>query len=202
MKAEVTALSFLKESSKLTLTLTSPEGNKDTLCFTLFLDDYRALGEPVVGTLLSPARLEALETAHKRREACRRALSLLEHGDNSQRLLYRKLRMRGFSEDASFFALSYVRERGWLNEEEQLRRLIVRLAEEKLWGEGRILPFCVGKGYRSDDVRALVTVLEEEGLLDFSRTKKRLFQKARPSTEKEWRACLYKHGFSTDGDNN
>ena len=87
--------------------------------------------------------------------------------------------------------------RGYVNEKNQLERLIVIEANQKLRGPLKIIPALVNKGYSSSDVREVLKRLADEGEIDFSANAERLIEKKLPADAdgEEIKKLLYKNGY-------
>ena len=92
---------------------------------------------------------DALERAEKRCEAYLRALNIVSFGANTAKGLMIKLRRRGIDEEAATEAVTMLRERGFLNEEDDLNREIERCIRKK-WGSRRIMAHLHTKGYAEE----------------------------------------------------
>ncbi len=196
MEAKITSLTRLQSGCAVTVTLSNDTDCQEALHFLLSPEDEVVLSGLQKGALLDEDTLSILSRYHDRYHAYRRALAILEAGDNSAQALYRKLHRRGINSEAAGYAVTRVRESGFLDEDRQLRRMILRLAEEKLWGMSRITAYLADKGYTAASVRRIAEELVQAEELDFSDIKKRLFRREAPKTRAEWQKCLYKHGFS------
>lgn len=185
---------------KSTLTLTLLPDRQDAEKERLFITEksYEKLGAPKKGSILSEEDAEKLRLAHRRYEAVRRALSILAFSDNSEAMLMRKLCARKIRREDAAFALAYVKSKGLIRERDQLDRLVMRLAHEKLYGRTRIVRALCEKGYRAEDIRESIDGLCEEGELDFDEIKRALFEKKQPKDEVERRKIAYTHGFTSN----
>lgn len=184
--------------SSIRLTI-SPEGgeraNEAQEHLILIPNDYETCGAPVVGARLSEEEVERLRHGGRRYEALSRALRILAAGDNSASLLFTKLRRHGIDRADAAFAVKYALSHGYLHEESQIERLILKKAEEKLWGRARILEDLRAKGYRSEDIHAVLDRLESSGALDFEDICTRLFEKKHPKNNLERAKIAMQHGF-------
>ena len=190
---------IVRGQNGLTLTLLSDQEDT-TKKERLFITEksYEKLNAPIKGTILSEEDAEKIRLAHRRYEAVRRALSILSFSDNSEVMLYRKLCQRGIRREDASFALAYVKSKGLIREHEQLKRLVIRLANEKLYGRTRILHALCEKGYRAEDISKSIDTLCAQGELDFAEIKRALYEKKAPKDEAEKRKIAYTHGFLPD----
>ena len=194
---------IVRNRGQLTLTLTSADGVSPQTNERLLLTEksYAKLGAPKKGTILSEENAEEMRTAHRRYEAVRRALSILAASDNSEAMLYRKLCMRKIERDDAAFAVAYVKAKGLIREQEQLARMVTRLANEKLYGRTRIVHTLSAKGYRIADINESIDTLCARGELDFEKLKLALYEKKKPKDDAEKRKLAYAHGFSYANEN-
>lgn len=171
------------------------EGQEAHLRLRLTLDAYRACGTPKKGTALSCDAIDLLRAKGAESEAVFAAERALASSPKSARELYRNLRGKRHSHENALYAVQTAREKGWLREEDQLSRILPYLAERKLWGERRLLPYLMGKGYEKGDIERALDTAEEEGTLDFDDLRTRLLAKYEPQSEEERKKLLYTHGF-------
>ena len=157
---------------------------------------------PAVGDFLSAERFEALEFAENCSNAAIRAVNFLAYGDNTAKKLSDKLRQKGFSRDAAAEAVRFCVEKRYINEEDQLRRLMELLCEKKKYGLRHIRQEVYNKGFSEDTVKA---VFEECALsLDFDAAVldrvRRLGADAfsTPEKKKKQVSSLLRYGFSMD----
>ena len=171
------------------------EGQEEPKRYGLSEEEYRALGSPTVGSLLTEEEQDALLTYDERHRAHAAALRILEFSDNNSRQLMRKLTLRGFSREAAERATAEMVERGYIREGDQLRRAVL-VAARKLWGPRRIVAALAAKGFDKQEVEETVEALVTEGELDFSASRRRLLEKAGKDTDPaRLRAMLYRYGY-------
>ncbi len=115
--------------------------------FKVLSSDFASMG--LSKGEISPELCDELERAEKRCEAYLRALNIVSFGTNTARGLMIKLRRRGVDEEAAREAVNMLRERGYLNEEEDLLREIERCIRKK-WGSRRIMAHLHAKGYEDE----------------------------------------------------
>ena len=109
-----------------------------------------------------------------------------------------KLLRAGFSHEISDRVCEKMVSYGYINEKNQLERLILVEANEKLRGPLRIVPNLVNKGYSSSDVRTVLNRLVDEGEINFKENSRRLAEKKLPDDfdEEDLKKLLYKNGFN------
>lgn len=155
---------------------------------------YRAAGAPMTGDTLYEEELRLLTHQRDCKRAYERAVKILGAGDNTARTLQRKLRERGFSEEASAYAVSRLTEEGYLKENEMLLRQLAIFAK-RMWGKGKFLPALLAKGFSREEIEAALLQAEEEGVYRACEVKEALLTRYAPKDEAERRALLYKNGF-------
>ena len=132
--------------------------------------------------------------------ATKKGLSLLGYGTASQKALYRKLVMKGFSKDIAQKAASELSENGFINENSDAVREAERCVV-KLWGKKRIVAHLRSKGYSDESIREAIYSLEDNGI-DFAELCAERLEKTTdslPCDPKEMQklvASLMRYGFS------
>ncbi len=164
-------------------------------CYTVTNTLYGEIGSPIKGDGLDGDTLKVLIEDDERFRALRRALSLLSYADNSERTLTLKLLRAGFSRSAVRFAVEDCVAHGYINEREQLMRLVSVLANSKLRGPMYIKQSLMGKGYSAQDIDAAIHGLCEKGEIDFKESLHRLAEKMGANDPEARRALAYKYGF-------
>ena len=193
----VSAVSSVRDGVKITL-LSDEKAEKEKKESLLLTEkSYQMLGAPQKGRIYSQEDAAPLFRAHRRYEAVRRALMILGAFDQSEKMLYRKLRERHFAHEDALFALAYVKKRGLIREKEQLARLVVRLANEKLYGRARITSALVAKGYRSSDIGEALQNALSEGEIDFAENLRTLFEKKKAQDALARKKLAYNYGYSS-----
>lgn len=171
--------------------------------FRYFLKNEIFCGEPpAVGDFLGADKFEALEFAEACSNAAIKAVSLLAFGDNTAKKLSDKLRQKGFSRDAAAEAVRFCVEKRYIDEEDQLKRLMELLCEKKKYGVRRIRQEVWQKGFSEDVLKAHFE--ENAAELDFDAAVydrvKRLGKDAfsTPEQKKKHVSSLLRYGFSMD----
>ena len=171
--------------------------------FRYFLKNPVFAGEPPkVGDFLGAEKYEALEFAESCSNAAIKAVSLLAFGDNTAKKLTDKLRQKGFSRDAAAEAVRFCVEKHYINEEDQLRRLMELLCEKKKYGLRRIRQEVYQKGFSEDVVRDFFEETASE--LDFDAAVYDRVKKigaaalSTPEGKKKHVSSLLRYGFSMD----
>lgn len=174
---------FGEDSKKLSLTV------KD--------EEYISLGSPSVGDTVSDEVIEALSASDERYRATLSALRMLGYGDNSQKNLYRKLTMKGISRDVAEKTVGEMVSRGYINEDGQIRKLVLREANQSLSGPRKIRARLMQKGYSASSINEAIDSLISDGEIDFKASGERLVEKklTRDATDDEIKQLLYKNGY-------
>ena len=157
---------------------------------------------PSVGEFLGAEKFEALEFAESCSNAAIRAVNFLAYGDNTAKKLSDKLRQKGFSREAAAEAVRFCVEKRYIDEEDQLRRLMELLCEKKKYGLRRIRQEVYNKGFSEDTVKA---VFEEcASSLDFDAAVEDRVRRlgadafSTPEKKKKHVSSLLRYGFSMD----
>ena len=160
---------------------------------------YEEIGCPAVGTPLTEDAYEQLCAAGASRDALAAALRTLAYGDRSCRELVDKLVHKGYSRALATETAEEVVRLGYINEERQLCSMIVQLANQRLYGARRIIPYLVNKGYHSTQIRAILSRLVENEEIDFKENFSRLLEKTKtdPKDIEARRALAYRYGYSS-----
>lgn len=171
--------------------------------FRYFLKNPVFDGEPPkVGDFLGAEKYEALEFAENCSNAAIKAVSLLAFGDNTAKKLTDKLRQKGFSREAAAEAVLFCVEKHYINEEDQLRRLMELLCEKKKYGLRRIRQEVYQKGFSEDVVKRVFEETASE--LDFDAA---VYNRVKtlgaaafstPEGKKKHVSSLLRYGFSMD----
>ncbi len=148
MTLEIKAFTALGNGNVIEVAVAINEGeHSERKYFKILSSDFASMhlakGE------ISPELCDALEKAENRCEAYLRALNIISFGANTSRTLKIKLKRRGIDEEAANEAVDMLRDKGYLNEEEDLRREIERCIRKK-WGSRRIIAHLHSKGYEDE----------------------------------------------------
>jgi SOS response regulatory protein OraA/RecX len=159
--------------------------------------EYVRCGSPERGEEIDEdtyMRMARFDEYHK---AKKKALSILAYGDNNQKNLIRKLRIAGFAPDLAALITREMVAYGYIDERDQLKRLILAEANDKLQGPNKIFAKLTAKGYESSDIRDVMQSLVEAGEINFKSNAYSLIEKKLPSsaTSDEKKTLLYKNGY-------
>lgn len=186
---KIKSVSFSEKGKYVTILIF---GEKKSL--TVDAAVYRELGSPEGDTEISEAVYTELISADEYYRATVSALRSLSYSDNSKRRLYEKLRKRGISAGVAHSVVCDMILLGYLDEEKQLRTLVLRLANDSLFGQYRIVAKLSSVGYSPSDVRAVIDGLVDDGEIDFDKNFLRLLEK-KPVGEDGVLALKYKWGY-------
>ena len=188
-------LSIRKGRTVPVLLFAVSEGQKEPQKYAVSEEEYRALGSPAAGTLLTEEECDALVTYDERHRAHAAAIRILEFSDNNPRQLTRKLLSRGFSRETAERATAEMVERGYIREGDQLRRAVLAAAG-KLWGPRRITAALTAHGFDKREVEETLSRLVDEGEIDFRASRRRLLEKTgKDKDPTKLRAMLYRYGY-------
>ena len=185
-----------KKRTKLKLLLESTEGERFE--YVVSEGTYRGIGCPLSGDFLSSELIEELVREDEEIRATKKALGILSYADNSTARLRMKLARAGFSKRASEEAISSLVRAGLLDDSRQVKVRVETLWRYQLLGPRRILAKLSAEGYPSSSVRAAISELKEEGVIDFSLSKRKLLEKKQPENFEEKQKLLYRYGYVYD----
>ena len=197
-KATVIAVDEGKDPQNVLLTvLLDSKGKQRKRKYELTPDDYERIGSPDTNCELSEYECRILFRGNNEKDAIAAAYRILAHCDNNRASLKRKLVERGFDEEISEETVEKMVSLGYINEHDQLLRFVLRLANQNLYGERKIYPYLLARGYEREDIENAISELTDEGELDFEEIKARLLSRRLgddPDGE-EKKKLLWKQGF-------
>ena len=202
-KAEIIAIGDGKNKNNISLTvLLQTNDRKSKRKFEVTQKDYERLDFPEIGRELSEYDLKILSKSSCEKDAVAIALRILAHGDNNRFNLKGKLLHKGFGEEIAELTVEKMVELGFVNEYDQAYRYAIQLANQKLYGENKIIPFLLSKGYSKEDIENAIRNAVADDEIDFESIKKRLCEKngISPENAKEIKSILYKYGHSSGFD--
>ena len=165
---------------------------------TVSADDFVALG--ILRGGMDADTLAAVTAAAGKYMALRAAYRMLAAGQCSRRRLYEKLRARHTSDADARFAVDTAYEKGYIDEDWQLRSYIRTLTAKNLYGPRKLYAALAAKGYGGADIRrAMDECFGEDAVRAAKRAfLEKKFGKTVPDTRDEAQAmrnALYKQGF-------
>ncbi len=159
---------------------------------------YYSLGSPSRGDVLSSEDVEAIKIEDEGYRALKSALSILSYADNSRRSLYLKLLRKGYSKDMARSAVEECVRLGYIREDEQLRRAIIREANTSLYGRRRITDKLLSHGYSLRAINEVLDGLVGSGEIDFEENFMALCEKklsGEQINKENIHALRYKYGY-------
>ena len=158
---------------------------------------YRKIGCPLLGEFIDPDSLVIVASEDERRRALASALSVLSYGDHSEQALLIKLKHRGYSKDVSIDTVRECVSLGYIDEQRQLKRMILKFANEELLGSYKILAKLMRKYYPRRAICQAISELSESGELDFKESRKKLIEKTLgdSATDEEIYKLLSRYGY-------
>ena len=162
--------------------------------------EYARCGSPERGEEIDEDTYYRMARFDEYHKAKKKALSILTYGDNNRKNLIRKLRVAGFAPDLAEMICREMVSLGYINERDQLERLILSEANDKLQGPNKIFAKLIDKGYTSPDIREVMNQLVERGEINFKNNAYRLIEKklTKGATAEEKKTLLYKNGYKYD----
>lgn len=190
-------LKFIREAKDSHLLLLGIIEEGESANYTVNTVTFREIGSPSVGDELNSSQMSSITYADQLIKAKKKALSILAYADNNRKNLALKLSRAGFSREIVDSVCDEMVELGYINERNQLERLILIEANRKLRGPSRIVAFLVSKGYSSSKIKEVMSMLVREGEIDFNSNARALLEKKMPddADEDEVKKILYKNGF-------
>ena len=140
------------------------------------------------------------EYAAKEHAAMKRALNILGYGSCSERMLVRKLTMKGIEREMAENTVAELCRRGFLDSTEGAIRETERCLA-KQWGRRRIVAALYSKGYSDEMVRSAMEYLEESNVDEVELCADRIRRTVRelptdPYARRKLMASLERYGFS------
>ncbi len=194
MDAKIISIRTSEKASPLVIIEVSDEKEKHK--YKISERTYREIGCPLSGEYIGEEALFIISSEDESRRALQKSLSLLSYADNNEKTLYLKLIRAGFSKEAAKGAVEECVRLGYIDEERQIERFILRASQE-LIGPYKISAKLLSKGYSSRQIFAFISKLEEEGKIDFAESKQRLMEEKLKgcSSPDEKRKLLHKYGY-------
>lgn len=183
-----------KTKGYLRIGITTDSGNRE---FTVSEKDCNKAGGVSVGDNLTRDTFEFLSYSDMEYKAQIKALRILSYGDNSERMLLRKLTASGISRDVAEKTVSEMVNLGYINTSRQLELLITNEVNLNSAGPRKIVNKLALKGYGVKDITEKISELERRGEIDFNKAKERLIKsKLRDEKDREEiKKLLYKNGY-------
>lgn len=125
--------------------------------------------------------------------AVRSAVNIMDYADNTERKLREKLRRKSFSSEEIEEAVAYVKDIGYLDDDEYVLRAADYLATVKLYGRYRIVKNLAEKGFYRSSIDKV-----DFSEYDFFEICKSRAEKSRFRSLDQMRAALMRYGFTAD----
>lgn len=151
-----------------------------------------------VGGELDELQLSELKALDAEYRAIKKALSLLSYSDKNKKELYMRLVRDGHSRENARAAVEYCLCHGYIREDEQLMRLVLREANVNLRGPKYIREKLAAKGFSRDGIDSAIEELVNSGEIDFDLNFNTLCNKKEITDPAEKRALAYKYGFRAE----
>ena len=131
----------------------------ETVVFSFIYELYPAL--PKINSTIGTEEYDAMEDASNATYAIKKAFSILAYGANSEAMLVLKLKRKGIDTDTARRATEYLKRHGYLNESNDIERVIDRCLA-KQWGPFRIISYLKSKGYNGNAIITAEEILSNE----------------------------------------
>jgi SOS response regulatory protein OraA/RecX len=197
MTIELLSVFVQNEGKEVQLEIELRQGeNSDRRIFKMPKSIFDSIGV-CEGEITRESMTEIMD-ADERYKALKRAFDIISYGRNSKKVLEDKLRHRGFSPEICHDIAEYMKNHGYIDEDEDANRE-VDLCVKKLWGSRRILMHLHQKGYDSSTINTAKEYMDTIDFVDVCvklvRTKYRTLPKEESERQKVI-AAIIRHGFS------
>ncbi|MBR2432900.1 MAG: RecX family transcriptional regulator [Clostridia bacterium] len=197
MTIELVSVFVLNEGREVQLEVELRQGeNSDRRSFKMPRSIFESLGISE-GEITREDMTEIMD-ADERYKALKRAFDIIAYGRNSRKVLEDKLRHRGFSPQIARDIAEYMKNHGYIDEDEDATRE-VDVCVRKLWGSRRILMHLHQKGYDSETINAAKKYMDTIDFVDVCVKLVREKYKTLPKDDAERQkviAAIIRHGFS------
>ena len=165
--------------------------------YTVSEGTYRRIGCPLSGEIIDGDSFDTLSRDDEERRALIKALAILAYADNSKQRLFTKLVSHGFSRDIASSTVEECVRLGYINEDAQLERFILRYYEQLL-GPKKIIAKLASRSYSAAQISKIIRSLEAQDKIDFAQSKKRLIREKldEGASYEERLKLLYKYGYT------
>ena len=165
--------------------------------YTINEGTYRKIGCPLSGEIIDGDSFDVLSREDEERRALIKALAILAYADNSKRRLFSKLVTHGFSREIAKSTVEECVRLGYINEEGQLERFILKYCDELL-GPKKIIAKLAARSYSPAQISKIIKTLEAQGKIDFTQSRERLLAEKLPdgASYEERIKLLYKYGYT------
>ena len=163
MTCKILSIRTKESKSTLVVLLTETDGVRKK--YTVSEGTYREIGCPLSGEVIDEDVISVISAEDEHRRALQKALNLLAYADNNEKTLQKKLRLAGFSREATAFATEECVRLGYIDEKRQIERLILKYASD-LSGPNKIIAKLAARSYSTGAVIKIMSELEESGKLN------------------------------------
>ena len=167
----------------------------DEHTYTVTEATYVTLGGPSSECDIAESDLGTIRFEDEYIRALKKAADSLSASDKSKFALKVKLLKAGFSAEASDMALERLASLGYLDEERQLERAVLREANYNLRGRHYIKRKLSSKGYSPSSVSRAIDALIDRGEINFDANFECLAEKKGISSEEDRLALAYRFGY-------
>ena len=170
--------------------------NSDRRIFKMPYSIFKSLGLSE-GEITREDMTEIMD-ADERYKALKRAFDIISYGRNSKKVLEDKLRKRGFSAEISADIAEYMKNHGYIDEDDDAVRE-VELCVKKMWGSRRILMHLHEKRYEVSAINSAKKYMESIDFVDVCVKLVREKYGTLPKDDAERQkiiSALIRHGFS------
>ena len=197
MTIELLSVFVQNEGKEVQLEIELRQGeNSDRRIFKMPKSIFESIGV-CEGEITRESMTEIMD-ADERYKALKRAFDIISYGRNSKKVLEDKLRHRGFSPEICHDIAEYMKNHGYIDEDEDANRE-VDLCVKKLWGSRRILMHLHQKGYDNSTINAAKEYMDTIDFVDVCVKLVREKYKTLPKEESERQkviSAIIRHGFS------
>ena len=110
--------------------------------------------------LIEMERCEEILRCMKLHSAIKKGISLLGYARNTARALSHKLKIKGYSDEIAEEAVEYLKEKGYIREQDDAFLFAENLACHKHYGKNRIKKEMFAKGFPEDVIRETLELTE------------------------------------------
>lgn len=163
-------IDLIEKNGTVSITAANSMGSGEEV-FTLSAGEWKRMCKSL-GRI--PAELDEIDeelydlmkAADERTSCLTTAARMLSSSDKSARSLQRKLREKGFSEDAAVHAIEMLKKKGYLNEDESCRSYAISAVRSKHYGKRRIVEYLVSHGYSTNAAKNAAEEIPDEDYRD------------------------------------
>lgn len=197
MTIKLVSVLVFNEGKEVQLEVELSQGeNSDRRSFKMPRSIFESLG--IAEGEITREDMTEIMDADERYRALKKAFDIIAYGRNSRKVLEDKLRHRGFSPQIAHDIAEYMKNHGYIDEDEDATRE-VDVCVRKLWGSRRILMHLHQKGYGAETINAAKEYMETIDFVDVCVKLVREKYKTLPKDEAERQkviAAIIRHGFS------